>query len=113
MPNGRKAAFLVGLGAGWSMIGGGLNQLLFLLGSPFFDIASIAALVLAFQALALFLGVIAMRLVSNLVDRPRLEGIVLPSIIFLAALTVGAGFIVGPLLFIASSTALVVLGRTP
>jgi len=108
---GSKAAFLAGLGAGLSMIGGGLNQLLFLLGSPFFDIASIAALVLAFQVLAVFLGLAAIRSVSSLVARPRLEGVVLPSIVFVAALTVGAGFIVGPVVFIAASVALVAIGR--
>jgi hypothetical protein len=82
------------------MIGGGINQVIFLISSPLFSESPIGGMVLILQLAAIALGVAALKLA---VPRPGVS--VVPRLlaallVVAAALVIGAGLIAGPLLFL-------------
>lgn len=107
----EQFVFYAALGGGLLMFAGGVNQLIFLFGSPRFSLGAGETIVLMLQTIGIVLGALALR-ESFLMLRPaRWIRIVVASLVFVVALIVGAGFIIGPILFLAAAGAWFYLSR--
>ncbi|MCU0852086.1 MAG: hypothetical protein MUC90_02355 [Thermoplasmata archaeon] len=105
-----KGAMYLGLAGGLLMVGTGVNQILLVALSPHLSESAINLVVIMTQSLAVALGLFAIRSAFALARTPRWTGIVVPVVLTLLALLLGAGFIVGPALFLTASLAQVFVG---
>lgn len=99
-PRSWQAVFVAGLVGCLMMIGGAVNQLLFLVGFGGWDSEPVFYLVLVLQASGVVLGVLGYGISWSVLSKDKLSFMVFPSIIAVAALVIGAGFILGPVLFL-------------
>jgi len=96
----QKALFYSALSGALLMIGGGVNQVVFLVLSPLFSESPIGAVVLMLQSVAVVLGVVALRYAGRGKSPSIVPRLVVSLLIVAAALVVGSGFIIGPVLFL-------------
>jgi hypothetical protein len=106
------ALYFGGLAGSCLMIGGAVNQLsLLALYSPEHDWRGIVLLVLALQLAGLVLGVVSLGLLRSRFFRVKRPTLIAAAVITALALLMGAGLIVGPLLFLGCVTVAVFVGR--
>jgi len=96
----QKALFYSALSGALLMIGGGINQTIFLVLSPLFNESPIGMLVLFLQLTAVALGVVALRYVRRGKYPSTVPRLAISILLVVAALVLGAGFIIGPILFL-------------
>jgi hypothetical protein len=106
----EKGAMYLGLAGGLLMVGTGVNQILLVALSPHLSESAINLVVIMIQSLAVALGLFAIRSAFALARTPRWTGIVVPVVLTLLALLLGAGFIVGPALLLSASLAQIFVG---
>lgn len=85
------------------MIGGGLNQVIFLMWSPLFTESSIGVVVLILQSAAVVVGVVALKITVGKPGFSAMPKLLATSLIVTVALVIGAGFIAGPVLLLGAS----------
>lgn len=98
-----QAIFYSAIAGGLLMFAGGVNQLVFLFGNPLFSLGVGETIVLILQGIGIVLGVIAVRLAFSFLKPAKWLRVFVAAAIFVIALVVGAGFIVGPILFFAGA----------
>lgn len=101
----EQLVFYVALAGGLLMLGGAANQLIFLFGNPLFSLGVGETIVLTLQSIGIVLGIFAIRQSFTVLKPTKWFGIFVAAVIFAIALIVGAGFIVGPVLFLAAVVA--------
>ncbi len=106
-----QAVFYAALGGGLLMAAGGVNQLLYLFGNPLFTLGVGETIVMMLQGIGIVLGIVAIRLSFSLVKPAKLRRLAVSAIIFVSALIVGAGFIIGPIAFIAAAATSTYMSR--
>ena len=99
----EQTVFYAALGGGLLMVAGGVNQLMFLFGNPLFSLGIGETIVLMLQAIGIVLGAFAIRLSFTFMKPAKWLRILVSALILVVALIVGAGFIVGPILFFAAA----------
>lgn|GEM_PF-1561248 len=100
-----QGVFYMALTGGLLMVSGGINQLAFLLAGPGFSLGTGETIVLILQTVGIVLGALALRLSFTLVRPARWYRPVIAVAIFIPALIVGSGFIVGPVLLLGAALA--------
>jgi hypothetical protein len=111
MTVGLRVSAHVGVCGALLLIATALYQLALLLGSGYFNPSSIDSLVLALQLSGVVIGVLSVRQVLVMLGANEWKRLVVPAIFAVIALIVGAGLIVGPLVFLSACVSLVVLNR--
>jgi hypothetical protein len=101
----EQAVFYAALTGGLLMVSGGINQLVFLLGNPLFSLGIGETIVLMLQGIGIVAGIVALRLSFAFLKPARLYRLIAAAAIFLVALIVGSGFLVGPILFLSAAVA--------
>jgi len=101
----EQAVFYSALVGGLLMLSGGVNQLAFLFSNPLFSLGTGETIVLLLQGVGIVLGVVAVRLSFFFLKPAKLYRVLVAVVIFIAALIVGSGFIVGPTLFLSAAVA--------
>jgi hypothetical protein len=109
MSAGVRASAYIGVCGALLLIGSTLYQLTLLLGSGYFNPSSIDSLVFALQFSGLIVGVLSVRQVLRMLSVKEWKRLVVPTVFTVIALLVGAGLIVGPLVFLSACVAIVVL----
>jgi hypothetical protein len=111
MTVGLRVSAHVGVCGALLLIATALYQLALLLGSGYFNPSSIDSLVLALQLSGVVIGVLSVRQVLVMLGANEWKRLIVPAIFAVIALIVGAGLIVGPLVFLSACVSLVVLNR--
>ncbi len=94
----QKALFYSALSGALLMIGGGVNQTVFLVLSPLFSESPIGMVVLLLQSAAIVLGMVALRYAGRGQPPSTVPRLAVSLMVAVAALVIGAGLIVGPIL---------------
>ena len=106
-----KTTFYFAATGGMLMIGSTINQLLLVLGYTELLPEGADYIVIMLQSIGLVLGLSALSLSLRFTSSKPLAYIALPVIVSFAALMVGAGFLVGPVMFLFASSAEIILNR--
>lgn len=96
----QMALFYSALAGALLMIGGGINQIIFLALSPLFSESPIGMVVLFLQSAAVVLGVAAVRYAGRGQAPSTMPRLAASLLVVVAALVLGAGLIAGPILFL-------------
>lgn len=106
-----QSVFYAAFAGSLLMIGTGVNQLAFLFGNPLFSLGLGESIVLMLQSIGIVMGVIAVRLSFSVLRPARWIRLLLGIIVTVIALIVGAGLIIGPILFVGAAVAGSYIGR--
>ncbi len=110
-------ALYLGVTGALMMMGSAVNQMALLFGYTMFSLDAAGYVELMLQVLGLILGILAIRVVFTLTkprsSRRNLLSVVMLVVIGFAALTVGAGWLAGPVLFVCAALVEMVSARRP
>jgi hypothetical protein len=103
-PNRMKPVFYLGVVGATMMIGSAVNQLTLVFGYSISSFEPTSFIVVMLQSIGLFLGVLALRMMLGVTKlrsaRSMMLAIASVTVVTFGALMVGAGWILGPMLFV-------------
>jgi len=103
-PNGMKPVFYLGVVGATMMIGSAVNQLILVFGYSVSSFEPASFIVVMLQSIGLFLGVLALRMMLGVMKLRSARSMMLAigslTVVTFGVLMVGAGWMIGPMLFV-------------